>query len=61
MIVWSELASIDLQKLKDSVETTYDTLAASERARIIFVAAVFVGQDSFTDERCEALANGIRP
>ncbi|KAF8609550.1 hypothetical protein BDV93DRAFT_602204 [Ceratobasidium sp. AG-I] len=57
LIVWNELALLDLQKLKGQVDSSYDILVASERASVIFVTAAFIGKESFTDDRCKALAN----
>lgn len=58
LVIWKESALISLQILNNLVGTYHDVLSTSERARIIFVVGVFVGQDYFTDDRCEALANG---
>ncbi|KAJ1311268.1 hypothetical protein OPQ81_009766 [Rhizoctonia solani] len=53
---WRESVLKKLHKLKDLLEGCDIDLGPAERARVISLTAVFVGQDNFTDEGCRDIA-----
>ncbi|CAE6534841.1 unnamed protein product [Rhizoctonia solani] len=53
---WKESALRILDKLKDILKVYGTNLDVAERARVISLTAVFIGQDHFTDESCRNAA-----
>ncbi|KAG8738453.1 hypothetical protein FRC10_006829 [Ceratobasidium sp. 414] len=56
LTIWRESAFMSLQRLKGVVSNKRDILTAPERAKIIFISSIFVGQDGFIDNRCKTMA-----
>lgn len=56
LIEWRNSTLVSLQGLKGAIDSCPNNLTVTERAKIISVAAVFLGQDKFTDEECETRA-----
>ncbi|CUA76864.1 hypothetical protein RSOLAG22IIIB_02341 [Rhizoctonia solani] len=53
---WKQSALRILDKLKDILKVCGTNLDVAERARVISLTAVFIGQDHFTDESCRNAA-----
>ncbi|KAG9126968.1 hypothetical protein FRC07_001186 [Ceratobasidium sp. 392] len=57
LALWKESALTSLQRVKDVVAKRHPSaFPTSERAKVVFVTSVFVGEDEFIDRRCKSVA-----
>ncbi|KDN49990.1 hypothetical protein RSAG8_01326, partial [Rhizoctonia solani AG-8 WAC10335] len=58
LITWKESALEKLERLRDILKGCDVNLDSTERARLISLTAIFVGEDNFTDDNCRTVAKG---
>ncbi|QRW19175.1 short chain dehydrogenase [Rhizoctonia solani] len=58
LVTWKSSTLKILERLENVLNREAAALSLAERARVISLAAVFIGQDNFTNEACRAVAQG---
>ncbi|CAE6464925.1 unnamed protein product [Rhizoctonia solani] len=58
LVAWKDSALKALERFKEVLEGYAGNLSPTERARMISLTAVFIGQDNFTNDDCRTVAKG---